>query len=56
MPLGVWFRGGLTDIFADVLGSPRARQRGYFEPAFVDRLVHEHLLAGATTPSGSGSC
>jgi asparagine synthase (glutamine-hydrolysing) len=43
VPLGVWFRGGLTDIFSDVLKSPRTRQRGYFEPAFVDRLVTEHL-------------
>jgi asparagine synthase (glutamine-hydrolysing) len=43
VPLGVWFRGGLTDIFSDVLGSSRARQRGYFEPAFVDRLIREHL-------------
>ena len=43
VPLGVWFRGGLTDIYRDVLASPRARQRGYFEPAFVDRLMHEHV-------------
>ena len=43
VPLGVWFRGGLTDIFSDVLRSSRTRQRGYFEPRFVDRLVHEHL-------------
>ena len=43
VPLGVWFKGGLTDVFADVLGSPRARQRGYFQPAFIDRLVQEHL-------------
>jgi asparagine synthase (glutamine-hydrolysing) len=43
VPLGVWFRGGLTDVFSDVLSSPRTRQRGYFEPAFVDRLVQEHL-------------
>ena len=43
VPLGVWFRGGLTDVFADVLASPRTRQRGYFEPAFVNRLVQEHL-------------
>jgi len=43
VPLGVWFRGGLTDLFSDVLGSTRTRQRGYFEPAFVDRLVREHL-------------
>jgi asparagine synthase (glutamine-hydrolysing) len=43
IPLGNWFRGGLTDLFSDVLASPRARQRGYFEPAFVSRLVKEHL-------------
>lgn len=43
IPLGTWFRGGLTDLFNDVLESPRARQRGYFEPAFVSRLLREHL-------------
>ncbi|HXW05838.1 MAG TPA: asparagine synthase (glutamine-hydrolyzing) [Vicinamibacterales bacterium] len=43
VPIGVWFRGGLGDLFADVLYSPRARQRGYFERPFVDRLVREHL-------------
>jgi asparagine synthase (glutamine-hydrolysing) len=43
IPLGTWFRGGLTDLFSEVLESPRARQRGYFEPAFVSRLVKEHL-------------
>jgi asparagine synthase (glutamine-hydrolysing) len=43
VPLGVWFRGGLTDIFSDVLRSPTTRQRGYFESAFVDRLLAEHL-------------
>ena len=43
IPLGVWFRGGLTGVFADILGSARTRQRGYFRPSFVDRLVQEHL-------------
>jgi len=43
VPLGVWFRGGLTDVFSDVLRSSRTRERGYFEPRFVDRLVDEHL-------------
>ena len=43
VPLGVWFRGGLTDVFSDVLRSPTTRQRGYFEPGFIDRLVGEHL-------------
>jgi asparagine synthase (glutamine-hydrolysing) len=45
VPLGVWFRGGLTTVFADVLRSPTTRQRGYFEPAFIDRLLEEHLSA-----------
>ena len=43
IPLGNWFRGGLTGLFSDVLESPRAKQRGYFEPAFVQRLLREHL-------------
>ena len=43
VPLGVWFRGGLTDVFSDVLRSPITRQRGYFAPTFIDRIVGEHL-------------
>jgi asparagine synthase (glutamine-hydrolysing) len=42
VPIGAWFRGRLSDLLADVLTAPRTRQRGYFEPAFVDRLVAEH--------------
>jgi asparagine synthase (glutamine-hydrolysing) len=42
IPLGIWFRGGLTDLFADVLHSARTEQRGYFEPSFVRRLIREH--------------
>jgi asparagine synthase (glutamine-hydrolysing) len=43
VPLGVWFRGGLTDVFSDVLGSKTTRERGFFEPTFVERLLREHL-------------
>jgi asparagine synthase (glutamine-hydrolysing) len=43
VPLGVWFRGNLREMFADTLLSPRTLQRGYFEPAFVRRIVDEHL-------------
>ena len=43
VPLGNWFRGGLTGLFSEVLEAPRTRQRGYFEPAFVSRLLKEHL-------------
>jgi asparagine synthase (glutamine-hydrolysing) len=43
IPLGTWFRGGLTGLFSDVLEAPVTRQRGYFESAFVSRLLKEHL-------------
>ncbi len=42
VPLNVWFRGQLAALCADLLLSPRTLQRGYFQPAFVRRLVHEH--------------
>ena len=43
VPLDVWFRGNLRELFADTLLAPAALQRGYFQPAFVSRLVSEHL-------------
>jgi asparagine synthase (glutamine-hydrolysing) len=43
VPIGAWFRGGLTQLFRDVLLSPTATQRGYFQPSFIQRIVDEHL-------------
>jgi len=43
VPLGIWFRGNLRELFADTLLSPASLQRGYFQPAFVRRIVEEHL-------------
>ncbi len=43
VPIGHWFKGSLRDVFGDVLGSAEARQRGYFNYAFVDRVLEEHL-------------
>ncbi len=43
VPLSVWFRGDLRSLFSDVLLSATARQRGYFDDAFVERLVREHV-------------
>jgi asparagine synthase (glutamine-hydrolysing) len=43
VPLGVWFRGHLRELFGDVLRSASTRQRAYFDRSFVDRMVDEHL-------------
>jgi asparagine synthase (glutamine-hydrolysing) len=43
VPVGVWFRGSLRSTFSDVLRSQRARERGYFNQRFIDRLLAEHL-------------
>jgi asparagine synthase (glutamine-hydrolysing) len=43
VPLGTWFRGNLLELFADTLLSPSSLQRGYFQPAFIRRIVGEHL-------------
>lgn len=43
VPVGAWFRGALRELCTDVLQSSRARQRGYFDPRYVDRLIDDHL-------------
>jgi len=43
VPLGVWFRGNLRELFADTLLSPTSLARGYFQPRFVRQIVNEHL-------------
>jgi asparagine synthase (glutamine-hydrolysing) len=43
VPIGHWFRGSLRDVFGDVLGSTVARERGYFNRLFVERVLREHL-------------
>ena len=43
VPVGDWFRGPLRGLMSDALQSARSRQRGYFAPRFVDRLIAEHL-------------
>jgi asparagine synthase (glutamine-hydrolysing) len=43
VPLGVWFRGNLRELFSDTLLTPASLQRGYFRPAFVRQLVDEHV-------------
>jgi asparagine synthase (glutamine-hydrolysing) len=43
VPLGVWFRGNLRELFSDTLLSPTSLQRGYFQPGFVRQIVNEHV-------------
>jgi len=42
VPLETWFRHELKEMAYDILLSPRLRQRGYFNDAFVKRLLDEH--------------
>jgi asparagine synthase (glutamine-hydrolysing) len=43
VPVGGWFRADLREFFSDVLRSRPARERGYFNRHFIDRLIREHL-------------
>jgi asparagine synthase (glutamine-hydrolysing) len=42
VPLGMWFRGELRDMARDTLLDSTARQRGWFRPEAVQRLLDEH--------------
>ena len=41
-PIAGWFRGELRELAHDVLLSPQALQRGYFQPKIVAKLLTEH--------------
>jgi len=41
-PVGAWFRGAYRSVIEDYALSPRSRERGVFDPAFVRNLVAEH--------------
>jgi asparagine synthase (glutamine-hydrolysing) len=42
VPLAHWFRGAWVDMVRELLLSPRGRQRGLFEPAYVEHLLRLH--------------
>lgn len=43
VPIGTWFREGQRSLISQLLLSERARSRGFFNDAFVARLLHDHL-------------
>ena len=43
VPVGGWFRSDLREFFSDVLLSRPARERGYFNDRFVNRMIQEHV-------------
>jgi len=43
VPLGRWFREDLRELASDLLLDRRARERGQFRPAEVERLLREHV-------------
>ena len=42
VPVGGWFRGDLRDS-SPTCCSPAARERGYFNDRFVNRMIREHV-------------
>jgi asparagine synthase (glutamine-hydrolysing) len=47
VPVGEWLRTDLRPLLEDMLLSPSASQRGYFNPVAVRALVNEHLTRRA---------
>lgn len=43
VPIGDWMRNDLRPLLEDVLLSPRAAQRGYFQPTVVRQLAQDHI-------------
>ena len=42
MPTGEWFKGGLKGFTLDVIGAARAKNPGFCDPAFAEKLLKEH--------------
>jgi asparagine synthase (glutamine-hydrolysing) len=43
VPVGPWFRKSLKSLVADLVLSPEARSRGYFNTTHMEALVREHF-------------
>ena len=46
VPLAAWFRGDVADFAAQILVSAEVRDRGFVDPAAVERLLREHEQGG----------
>ena len=46
VPIDHWFRHELRDMVHDTLLGTRARQRGYFEPGYVEHILRRHESGG----------
>lgn len=42
VPMKNWLKGDLNTLARDVLLDERTRQRGYFNPAYVERMLDQH--------------
>jgi asparagine synthase (glutamine-hydrolysing) len=43
IPAAAWLRGELEPLARELLAAERTRTQGFFEPAFVTRLLDEHV-------------
>jgi asparagine synthase (glutamine-hydrolysing) len=46
-PVGDWMRTSLREMAYDLLLSAKATSRGIFQPAYVERLLSEHMTGTA---------
>jgi asparagine synthase (glutamine-hydrolysing) len=53
VPIKHWFRNDLTNYALELLDSPRARQRGIFNPQFIRTLLKEHARTSLVNHSSA---
>ena len=54
VPLNQWFRRGFDRVVRSMLLDRRAKERGIFNEAFVERLLSEHVQGKRTAPNRCG--
>jgi len=47
VPVGRWLRGPFSSVIREFVLSPRALDRGFFEPTFIRSMAEEHLTMAA---------